>query len=132
LESSGNATKPATKPDVVPHARYGDFFNQFPGESINSVKINNATKAKNIEDILPVAVAGLQLTLSELGYFVNSTTNYDEPTLRAVEAFQVRYFSGGLRADERKQIIKDHTRLANLLTIKRMHEVLAARRNFKF
>lgn len=124
LENSGNATKPASWSNVVPHERYGDFFNKFPGQSINT--------AKNDKTIMPVAIAGLQLTLSELGYFVRFTADYDEPTRRAVEAFQVRYFSGRLRRDERARIMKDGKRLANLFTIERMHRVLLARKGFKF
>jgi N-acetyl-anhydromuramyl-L-alanine amidase AmpD len=133
LERSGNATKPVTGSGViVPHLRYGDFFNQFPDEAINTIKINKETKAKNIKSILPVAIAGLQLTLSELGYFVNFTAEFDEPTIRAIEAFQVRYFSGRTRDVEPKQYIHGRVLLANLITVRRMHEVLAARGTFKF
>jgi N-acetylmuramoyl-L-alanine amidase len=124
LENSGNATKPASGPSIVPHARYGDFFNRFPGKAINTVP--------NDKTIVPVAIAGLQLTLSELGYFVRFTAEYDEPTRRAVEAFQVRYFSGRLRRDERAQILEEGKRVANLFTIERMHRVLLARNGFKF
>jgi N-acetyl-anhydromuramyl-L-alanine amidase AmpD len=124
LENSGNATKPMSDLINVPHSRYGDFFNQFPGQAINT--------ATDDQTIVPVAIAGLQLTLSELGYFVNLTAKYDEPTRRAVEAFQVRYFSGRFRRDERKQIMDGGKRLANLLTVERMHKVLAARDRFKY
>jgi hypothetical protein len=52
--------------------------------------------------------------------------------MRAVEAFQVRYFSGKLRSGDRALLMKDGKRLANLLTVERMHEVLAARGQFKY
>jgi N-acetyl-anhydromuramyl-L-alanine amidase AmpD len=133
LENSGNATKPISVSQVVvPHDRYGAFFVAFPGESINTIEINDRTKARNIQSILPLAIQGLQQTLAELGYFVNSSARYDEPTVRAVEAFQVRYFSGETRKGERRQIMQGNTRLANLVTISRMHEVLAVRGTFKF
>jgi N-acetyl-anhydromuramyl-L-alanine amidase AmpD len=131
LENSGNATKPVSdSEDIVPHARYGDFFKKFPGKSINTVT--------NDKTIVPVAIAGLQLTLSELGYFVDFvdfTAKYDELTRHAVEAFQIRYFSGRLRRDERFRIVEGRThvvRVANLFTIQRMHSVLLARNGFKF
>jgi N-acetyl-anhydromuramyl-L-alanine amidase AmpD len=124
LENSGNATKPLLKAGVVPHERYGHFFVRFPGESINTVKDD--------KKIVPAAITGLQMTLRELGYFVNVTAAYDEPTARAVEAFQVRYFSGRLRETERARSRKGRIRLANLLTIERMHQVLMARNGFTY
>lgn len=125
LESSGNATRPASGSRVgVPHARYGDFFVRFPFESINTFKGDRA--------IVRAAVAGMQVTLSQLGYLVSFTGQYDERTARAVEAFQVRYFSGETRQAERKQIMVGRNRLANLVTIRRMHEVLEARGSFRF
>jgi N-acetyl-anhydromuramyl-L-alanine amidase AmpD len=124
LENSGNATRPAHGPSMVPHARYGGFFEKNPDGAINTVEDD--------QTIVPIAIAGLQLTLSELGYFVNFTARYDEPTMHAVEAFQVRYFSGRFRRDERKQFMIGRKRLANLFTIERMHQVLAARGGFKF
>jgi N-acetyl-anhydromuramyl-L-alanine amidase AmpD len=134
LENNGNATKPAVT-GGVPHARYADFFVRYRQEALN-VRIDTSKKPKeeveDIEVITTMAVAGLQRTLSELGYFVNFTSKYDEVTTRAVEAFQVRYFSGRFRKGERERIVKDRTRLANLRMIERMHEVLAARGGFRY
>ena len=120
LENSGNATKPGS--GVVPHARYDAFFISNPSGALNSGSGRPSS----------VAVSGLQLTLSELGYFVKITGAYDEPTLRAVEAFQVRYFSGKFRSGQLPRIITKNVRLVNLVTIQMMHDVLDARAGFRF
>jgi N-acetyl-anhydromuramyl-L-alanine amidase AmpD len=120
LESSGNATNPGS--GIVPHARYDAFFINNPNGALNS----GSGRASS------VAVSGLQLTLAELGYFVKITGRYDEPTLRAVEAFQVRHFSGRFRSGQLSRIISKSVRLANLVTIQMMHDVLGARAGFRF
>jgi N-acetyl-anhydromuramyl-L-alanine amidase AmpD len=120
LENAGDATKPASS--VVPHARYADFF-------VNNADadLNNLSPSKVSPEIV-----GLQTTLSELGYFVIVTGKYDEPTIRAIEAFQVRFFSGRFRHVHAPRIIRNKVRLANLVTIQMMHDVLAARGGFRF
>jgi len=44
-----------------------------------------------------LTILDLQDALAEIGYFVTATGTYDEPTLRAVEAFRNRYLSGPRR-----------------------------------
>jgi N-acetylmuramoyl-L-alanine amidase len=122
LESTGNATRPGS--GAVPHERYDKFFLRYPKEALNDTTADSQHVSR--------AISGLQTTLSELGYFVNMTGKYDEPTIRAVEACQVRYFSGRFRKGQRLRVMSKRTRLANLITIQMMHDVLAARAAFKF
>lgn len=119
LEKAGNATNPAVR-SAVPHDRYGDFFKTDPTGEIDASASTDA-------------IDGLQLTLSELGYFVNSNSTMDNATIRAVEAFQNRYFSGPDRAKLLAAVKGSKTRpIANLATISRMHAVLADRGGFEY
>jgi N-acetyl-anhydromuramyl-L-alanine amidase AmpD len=119
LENTGNATKPGSS--TVPHDRYGYFFHD-PRATIDSHHRHTGRRS---------AMVGLQATLADLGYFVNGTAQYDEVTMRAVEAFQIRYFSGTHRphvpAGRKKTDV-----VVDIDTIQMMHDVLAARGNFRF
>jgi N-acetylmuramoyl-L-alanine amidase len=115
LENAGNATKPATGA-AVPHKRYDDIFVKTPGAAISGS--SSAT-----------AIAGLQQTLAELGYFVNRNKKLDNATKQAVKAFQNRYFSGPGRA---AQLALVSGVGADLTTVTRMHEVLDARAGFTY
>ena len=115
LENSGNATKPGS--GAIPATKYGGTF------AVPGAVINNRSPSGVIVD--------LQTTLKSLGY--NAVIDGDFGKVeRWLTAFQNRYFAGQANSAARAAFTKGKHRVADLATVQRMHDVLAARGGFKY